>query len=253
MRRRELGDFIRSRRSRLSPPDHAGNQRRRVEGLRREELAARAGITHSWLVKLEQGRATSVSTGVLAALARALELDDAERRHLFALAGYRTDSTASDGRITKAIVELLEQLEPNPAYVLDRRWDLVAWNQAEQRLFPPLAESPSRPPNLLELVFVERSLEALMVDIDQERRRLVAQFRAHSADWPDDPDIAVLVDRLRHASSQFDSLWEQHDVEPFTTTRRRFRADDGATFELDHHRLAILDQPGFQLVVYTPT
>jgi transcriptional regulator with XRE-family HTH domain len=224
---------------------------RRAPGLRREELAARAGITHSWLVKLEQGRANAVSPSVLAALARALALDDAERMHLFALAGYRLEAATHDARVTPALRTLLDELEPNPAYLLDRGWNIVAWNKAEQELFPPLVHFTEQSPNLLSLVFLDDELERLMADVDQERRRLVAQFRAHVVDWPDDPQIAIVVDELRHRSPAFRALWDAHDVLPFVTTRRVFN-HHGAIRELDHHRLAVLDQPGVQLVVYTP-
>lgn len=252
MRAAELGEFLRSRRARVDPVA-AGfpAQRRRASGLRREELATLAGVTVSWLAKLEQGHAHAVSLDVLGALARALGLNDAERAHLFGLAGYRAEGTAIAAEVTPALTDLLRELEPNPAYLLDRCWNIVAWNAAEARLFPRLATWEGAAPNLLRLVFLDSGLAALMADHDEELVRLVAQFRLHCADWPDDPAIAELVAGLRASSPRFAQLWDEKDVSPFSTTRRAFRHPVAGRIELDHHRLAVLDQPGMQLVVYT--
>ena len=220
--------------------------------MRREELATLAGVTVSWLAKLEQGRAHAVSPEVLASLARALDLAGAERLHLFALAGYRVDEHGSvASHVTPALGALLDQLEPNPAYLLDRCWNIVAWNDAEARLFPRLETFGAATPNLLELVFLDDDLDALMTDNDVERARLVSQFRLHRAEWPDEPDIDAVLDRLRRSSARFADLWDARDVAPFVSTRRLFDHPRAGRLELDHHRLAVLDQPGMQLVVYT--
>lgn len=254
MRAAELGDFLRSRRARVDPTAVGFPQgRRRTAGLRREELAQLAGVTVSWLTKLEQGTAHAVSADVVAALARGLQLDDAERAHLFALAGYRAEPAPVATEVTPALRALLDQLEPNPAYLLDRTWNIVAWNDAEAHLFRPLASWTGAAPNLLELVFLDNDLAALMADHDAELTRLVAQFRLHVADWPDDPDVRDLIDRLRVRSDRFAALWDAKDVRPFATTRREFAHPVAGALVLDHHRLAVLDQPGMQLVVYTRT
>ena len=227
--------------------------RRRSSGLRREELASVAGVTVSWLAKLEQGQAHAVSPEVLAALARALDLGDAERAHLFALGGFRTDDALSaDSRVTPSVRTLLDALEPNPAYLLDRSWNIVAWNAAEAALFPGLLAFTDPPPNLLELVFCDADLGRLMADHDDELLRLVSQFRLHAADWPDDPQIAVILRRLHSTSARFAALWDANDVAPFVTTRRLFDHPTAGRLEFDHHRLTVLDQPGMQIVVYTP-
>jgi len=253
MRSAEVGEFLRSRRARIDPVAAGFSvDRRRTPGLRREELASLAGVTVSWLAKLEQGHANAVSADVLAALAGALRLTDAERTHLFALAGYRSTAAAGAPEVTPALRTLLAALEPNPAYLLDRGWNIVAWNDAERALFPKLATFDA-PPNLLELVFTDDDLARLMVDHDEELVRLVAQFRLHRVDWPDDRDIDALVTRLKERSLTFVRLWEANDVLPFVTTRRVFDRADLGRVEYDHHRLTVLDQPGMQLVVYLPT
>jgi len=251
VRASELGEFLRSRRGRVDPTT-AGfpADRRRAAGLRREELASLAGVTVSWLAKLEQGHAHAVSADVLGSLALALRLTDAERDHLFALAGFRVDDRRSDEHVTDALRALLADLEPNPAYLLDRCWNIVAWNHAEAALFSGLRGRDDTP-NLLELVFLDDDLRGLMADHDEELVRLVSQFRLHCTDWPDDAQIAALVDRLHASSPAFAELWDAKDVAPFVTTRRLFDHPSAGRLELDHHRLAVLDQPGMQLVVYT--
>ncbi|MBV8960753.1 MAG: helix-turn-helix domain-containing protein, partial [Actinobacteria bacterium] len=205
MRAAELGAFLRSRRGRLSPADVglvAGPaDRRRAPGLRREEVATMAGVAVSWLARLEQGRARSVSPEVLAALASALRLDDVERAHLFALAGFRVGASSSQpapSSVTPALRTLLDALDPNPAYLLDRAWNIVAWNAAEAALFAGLAayENGDAVPNLLELIFGDDDLVRLMVDHAEEQARLVAQFRVHCTDWPDDAEVRALVASL---------------------------------------------------------
>jgi transcriptional regulator with XRE-family HTH domain len=255
VRAAELGEFLRSRRARVDPVTIGfPADRRRTPGLRREELAAVAGVTVSWLAKLEQGQAHAVSPEVLESLARALRLNPAEQAHLFALAGYRVgEDRTFPSDITGALRTLLDQLEPNPAYLLDRCWNLVAWNQAEAFLFPNLLSFRGAPPNLLELVFLDPDLALLMADHAEEQVRLVSQFRLHGTDWADDADVEAVVAGLRATSSRFAELWDAKDVSPFVTTRRIFNHPTAGRLELDHHRLAVLDQPGMQLVVYTPT
>jgi hypothetical protein len=144
---------------------------------------------------------------------------------------------------------LLASLEPNPAYLLDHVWNIVAWNRAEEALFPALAEQDGVP-NLLELIFGDDRLATLMVDHDEESDRLVSQFRTHCTDWPDDPAIAELIDTLQSTSHQFRRRWAAHDVAPFATTRRTFDHPLAGRLELEHQRMALLDQPGMILVVY---
>ena len=252
MRAAELGEFLRSRRARVDPVS-AGfpADRRRTPGLRREELAALSGVTSSWLTKLEQGHARAVSVEVLDALARSLHLTEPERSHLHALAGYRVEGQpVTDAVVTPAMRRLLDELEPNPAYVLDRGWRIVAWNAAEEWLFPGLGTSGERP-NLLELVFLDAELAGLMADHEEEQARLVSQFRLHCSDWPDDATVEATVSTLSARSPRFVQLWDANDVSPFATNRRMFDHPSGGRLEFDHHRLAVLDQPGMQLVVYT--
>jgi transcriptional regulator with XRE-family HTH domain len=220
--------------------------------MRREEVCAAAGVAVSWLARLEQGRAGSVSPDVLNALGRALQLDATELVYLFTLAGLQAgpgDVVAPE--VTPALRVLLDELEPNPAYLLDRSWDIIAWNQAEAALFPDLLSYAGGPPNLLRLVFTDPALRRLMADYDEEARRLIAQFRVHEADWPGDPGVNATIAALVRESPLFARLWATDDVMRFVSTRRVFDHPVAGRLEFDHHRFGVLDQVGTQLVVYT--
>jgi hypothetical protein len=207
----------------------------------------------SWLAKLEQGHAHAVSPEVLASLARALGLSDAEHTHLFALAGYlRNGDSLSAVTVTDSLRTLLKLLEPHPAYLLDRCWNIVAWNQGEERLFPKLTTFTDNAPNLLELVFLDHDLADLMADHNEEKVRLVDQFRLQCSDWPNDPEIAAVVGKLCRTCTDFADLWWANEVSPYLSTRRVFNHPTAGRLELDHHRLAVLEQPGLQLIVYIP-
>src|SRR5579872_1919297 len=139
VRRHSLGEFLRSRRARLSPgavglPEGV---RRRTPGLRREEVAQLAGVGATWYTWLEQGREVRPSVEVLGALARALRLDPAERQHLFTLAGRPLPETRTVGpeHVGEPLKRMLASLTMQPAYVLGRRWDILAWNPAAAALF----------------------------------------------------------------------------------------------------------------------
>jgi hypothetical protein len=147
---------------------------------------------------------------------------------------------------------LLAALEPNPAYVLDRRWTMVAWNRAEARLFPPLADAVPGTVNLLELVVTDRRLRELMADWPAETARLVGQFRAHAGRHRD-PAVDDLVERLSALSPHFAQLWNSRDVAGFTSTLRHFHHPVGGELRLVHHRLVLADAPGYELVAYTPS
>jgi transcriptional regulator with XRE-family HTH domain len=136
-RRHELSDFLRTRRAKIVPSDVglADGARRRTPGLRREEVALLANIGATWYTRLEQGLPINVSTDVLAAIARALRLTSDERRHLYLLAGLALSfAPAEDEQISDLVIRVLETLEPSPAYIRGRRWDVLAWNRSADAL-----------------------------------------------------------------------------------------------------------------------
>jgi len=252
MKAAELGDFLRTRRERLSPHDVGlpASSGRRAAGLRREEVAVLANIGASWLTRLEQGRANRVSAEVLGGLADALRLSPAERAHLFDLADVRSPSPSVAGQaLDGAQRTLVDGLDPNPAYVLDHAWNLVCWNRAEAALFPVLDHAGEA--NLLRLSLETPVLRMFMTDWADEVDRLTRQFRLHVSQYPSD-EAGALVEELAGAHSEFAEAWGRHDVAVFSPQTRRFAHEHEGELVFDHHRLALLDHPGWSVVIYTP-
>lgn len=253
MQSRALGEFLRSRRERVSPvdvglPPATG---RRVRGLRREEVAVLAGIGVSWLTRLEQGAASGVSADVLDALAGALCLDDAERAHLRHLAGLAgpvavegDDATMDEGPLRRLV-----DSTPYPAYVLDPRWHLEAWNDALTRLVPPLARYGAGA-SFPEIFLTDPEVRDVMPDWEDQARRVVTQFRLHAAEFPG-PETERVADALTAASDLFRHVWRAQDVDRFQTGTRTFLVESGAV-EFEQHRLALIDRPGWTLTLLVP-
>ncbi|WP_285567791.1 helix-turn-helix transcriptional regulator [Streptomyces sp. RTGN2] len=216
-----LGAFLRARRRRLAPGDAGlpAGSRRRTPGLRREEVAARAGISADYYARLEQGRQRVPTVSVLDGLAEALLLADAERVYLHRLAGLGARDTqqvpAARPRPAVSVNTrvLLEALHETPAFVVDRRFDLIAWNPMASALLGGLDTRPAHQVNLLWQVFCcpfgERT-PANREAVDSIGADLVAGLRAHHADCPNDRGLDDLVVRLSAASPVFAALWEQH-------------------------------------------
>jgi transcriptional regulator with XRE-family HTH domain len=213
-RRAELTDFLRQRRAQV-PPERAGiesNGRRRTPGLRREEVAQLAGVGLSWYTWLEQGRDIKPSAQVLDALARVLELDTAERAHLFHLA--RVERPLPDAGDTQEappeLRALVEELAPHPAYLLSPRTDVVAWNRAAAGLLGVPAAAPDGPPNVLWWLFT--STERSGAQWDDTARATLARFRAEHARRIGDAGFARLIEALERESERFRALWAEHEV-----------------------------------------
>ena len=222
---------------------------RRTPGLRREEVAVLAGVGVSWLTRLEQGRANSVSAEVLDGLSSALRLSPTERQHLFSLAGVRLPNRAAEVDPTESHRRLVDGLDPNPAYLMDHHWNLVAWNQAEEGLFPLLREAGPNP-NLLRLFLEHRELREFIDDWPLEIERLTRQFRAHLADYPSDVLHELSVE-LRAQHRDFSDAWDRHDVAPMAPHIRVINHPDGER-RFDQHRLTLPDHPGWLLVLFVP-
>ena len=254
-RRDELAAFLRAHRAALHPEDVGlpRGRSRRTPGLRREEIAMLAGVSVTWYTWLEQGRPINASTDVLEALARALRLDDAERRHLLTLAS-RT-GTAHEPIISDApdaLVRLITAMEPSPAYVLGPWFDFLAWNRAESLLYPPIdrLEPPQR--NLLWVVFAEASARSLIAEWDAQARRLLAEFRALTVSLRDEPAVVSLVERLHEASPTFAGWWSEQDVAGFQTRLRRYHHPNAGELVFEYQQLTPSEWPGLRVAVQLP-
>ncbi|ONI85438.1 transcriptional regulator [Saccharothrix sp. ALI-22-I] len=222
--KRRLGEFLRVRRSQLRPEDVGlvdHGDRRRVVGLRREELAMLAGVSASYYSRLEQGQSPNASREVLDALARALRLDEAERSHLHELAAWGRRKPRGRRpeveRVTAATRQLLAALGDAPALVLGRRSDVLAWNSAGHALFaghldPAAPDRPGQRPNMARLVFLDAHTRELYADWPVKARAVVGMLRLASGQHQDDPVLASLVGDLSVRSREFASWWADHRV-----------------------------------------
>jgi transcriptional regulator with XRE-family HTH domain len=251
----ELGRTLHAWRDRVRPDEvglPAGGQRR-APGLRREELAQLAGLSVDYIVRLEQGRSDSPSAQVLTALARALRLSDAERNHLFVLAG---EVEPSPGRISAyippGVQRIVDQLEGAPLCVCDAAWTLITWNP----LFAAVIGDPSqwhgRWRNIIYRHFaapVER-----VVQTPEQRRAfqiaMVTDLRASLARYPHDAELTGLIDELRAGYADFAQLWDQPVVGFHQTERKLIRHPEVGDFSIDCDVLAV---PGsdLRIIVYT--
>lgn len=216
--REEFAAFLRSRRRRRSPSD-AGliTGRRRTPGLRREDVAALAGVSVTWYAWLEQARDIRPSDQVLASLARALALDDAETAHLFRLAGQLPPNREpTQPALQPGYRMLLDQLLPCPAMVTNRRFDVVAWNRASTLLFGDFGLYEGDERNMLWYTFNTSQARKLVVNWETDAAFIVALFRSQATDQLHTEPFTGLIDKLRSASDEFADLWERRDLQQFS-------------------------------------
>ncbi|HUZ63706.1 MAG TPA: helix-turn-helix transcriptional regulator [Acetobacteraceae bacterium] len=256
--RRELGDFIRAHRERLSPQvlglPHAG--RRRTPGLRREEAAALCGLSVTWYTWIEQGRELSVSPTALSRLAATLRLTRPERAYLFELAG-RRDPEPAHGAETEmpAALRRCVQAIGAPAYVLDRGWNALVWNQPAERLFVgwlDRREAGNDERNLLRYIFLSPMARRLICGFETRARRVVAEFRADCGAHLNDPPLRALVADLRERSPLFASLWTEHAVLAREGGERMFDHPQLGFLRCDQISFILAAEGSFKLVMLTP-
>jgi transcriptional regulator with XRE-family HTH domain len=262
-RRDELRAFLRSRRGRLSPadvglPENGG--RRRTPGLRREELAALAGVGVSWYTWLEQGRDINPSPEVLDALAQALRLDPAERRTLFALARTElpladdmtgTDPDRLEGDIGQ-LTALVEALDPNPAYLLGPMTRILAWNRAASVVLgSPDHLAPHRR-YLLWWLMVDPGEGGMTAQREATARNTLARFRAEYARHAGEQEYEEFLAQIRDCSVQFREWWNEHEVIDAQRGTKVMEHPQLGTLRLHHAQTVPTGQPELRLAVYAP-
>ncbi|CDN94505.1 MULTISPECIES: helix-turn-helix transcriptional regulator [Rhizobium/Agrobacterium group] len=250
--RSELAGFLRTRRERLTPEDAGlpGGRRRRTPGLRREEVAALAGVGVTWYTWLEQGREIGVSADFLDNLARVLKLDAAERRHLFLLAHERPPAEPGKTFCTVPSLagRLVDDLAPHAAYIINLRWDVLTFNPSADCLFG-FGRHVSGRCNLLWLLFTDPALRDAFVNWETQAPAMLASFRRDFAAARDDADAKGLIAELEAASPEFKGWWRDQDVHAPCTGTLTIRVE-GQPVEFEHTSLTVDGGQHLRLVVY---
>ncbi|MGD8166971.1 helix-turn-helix transcriptional regulator [Herbiconiux sp. P16] len=259
MDKHELGAFLRSRRERLRPEDVGlvSGPRRRTPGLRREEIAVLAHISTEYYVRLEQGRAPRPSGEVLAGIAAALLLTDAESEHLHLLAGTASVQTGLHRRdVRPSILALLDRLPQTAGFVTSAMFEVLAWNDLAAALMEDFGALAPADRNLARKAFLvpegERPGATLygISDGAEFRQTVVMRLRTTLARYPTDPAVLGLVDELRSGSADFARLWQRHDVQTVPMLTKTFRHPVVGDITVDCDSLALTDRDQ-HLVLYS--
>ncbi|MEX1651947.1 MULTISPECIES: helix-turn-helix transcriptional regulator [Streptomyces] len=258
--RTEIREFLSSRRARIAPeqaglPAYGGN--RRVKGLRREEVALLAGVSVDYYVRMERGSLAGASDGVLDALASALQLDEAERDHLFHLARQsRAPSRPRRRRpavtVRSTLQQVLDAISDAPAWIGNGRYDVLAMNQLARALYSPVLAEPRRPANTARFVYLNaEAARDFFVDHDRIAGDVAAKLRMEAGRNPHDEGLIALVGELSTRSELFRQRWATQDVRLHRSGRKRVRHPVVGRLDLDVETLELPAEPGLRLNVYT--
>lgn len=210
-----LGQFLKKKRASLSP-EQAGLKegfRRRVEGLRREEVADLAGLSVDWYTRLEQGRTVHPSEDVLSSLSLVLQLNNKERAYLFSLADQRIpDEHTGELIISDGMQHFLDAQQPHPAYITDQRWNMIAWNQATLKIFGNYPKMSGLDRNTVWRAFTDPYMQELLDDWQGHAKRRVSQLRMAFSKTSNNSDLNTFIHQLQEASSLFDSWWNDQTI-----------------------------------------
>ncbi|MEU5693786.1 helix-turn-helix transcriptional regulator [Actinosynnema sp. NPDC020468] len=248
----DLGEFLRTRRARVRPDDVGlpGGGRRRVPGLRREELALLAGVSVDYYMRLEQGRTPAVSDAVLDAVAGVLRLDETERLHLRNLVRPAKVRRPAPQRVRPGVRRLLEMTGDVPAFVMGRRSDILAWNPLAGALYG-FAEQDPELRNSARYAFLDPAARTFYRDWPSVAADVVAYLRLDAGAHPEDPRLAALVGELSVKDEGFRKLWAQHAVLEKTHGTKLLRHPVVGDLDLDYESLRLPGEEHLSLAFYT--
>lgn len=260
--RAEVRDFLMSRRARVTPQQvgvETYGDRRRVEGLRREEVARLAGVSVDYYTRLERGNLKGVSDAVLEAIARALMLDRAEHDHLFDLArtanpvGIAPRVTHGDTSVRPELQYLLDAITKAPAFIQNNRMDMVAANLLGAAMYSPILTGSSEDANFARHIFLDETSHDFYPDWDRAAWTNVTMLRREAGRNPHDRRLHGLIGELSTRSDVFRELWAAHDVRRHYAGQKQFRHPVVGGLELNYQTLELDGDPGLAMTVYTAT
>lgn len=250
----QLSEFLRNCRGRLSPTDVGlpERARRRTPGLRREDVAALAGVSVTWYTWLEQGRDIQVSADVLERISETLRLTGTERDYLFALVQNRPPPQRGwrDAEVGPALRRMLDALNM-PAIVMTARWDVIAWNPLAVEVFRDYGRIAPEKRNLLRILLIDDTLYATdSEEFLEMAKRILAKFRVDYSQFSDEPEFQQLIEELDSESSAFRELWNSPDVLGYSQGVAEYDQQGG--LKLEHTSYVPEGAAGLRVVVYAP-
>ncbi|MFF5307943.1 helix-turn-helix domain-containing protein [Streptomyces massasporeus] len=250
----ELGEFLKARRAELSPSDVGlrGGQRRRVSGLRREEVALLAAISTEYYTRIEQGR-LQASAPLLDEIAQVLRLNEAQRVYLSELAAKQTARLPASGdrqQVDPQLQRMLDDLTATPAFVIGRRTDILGWNQLAAALWTDFGRYPEHERVFIRLLFTEPWMRELYADWEEVTRLAIAHLRMESARYPGEPRLAALVEELSARDAQFRQWWTEHDVAMRDKGTKKLRHPAVGELTLDWNTLTCGTDPEQHIIVW---
>ncbi|MCO8277996.1 helix-turn-helix transcriptional regulator [Actinoplanes sp. TRM 88003] len=254
--RQAIREFLRTRRARIAPESAGfptGGDRRRVPGLRREEVAERAGVSVDYYTKLERGTLDGASDAVLGSIARVLRLDDAEGEYLFNLFGKagRQQQSAVPDSVTPVVRHLLDAAASVPAIVVNRRMDIIAGNELGWAFVYPLEPTLIGPANVSRFVFCDGRARSFYGDWAEVADDNAAHLRRESARYPQDASLAALIDELMDGNEEFRRRWREHNVRRNYSGAKSFTHPVAGLLELGYVNVELGD-PGLFLTTFVP-
>ena len=258
--RAQVREFLVSRRERIAPaqaglPAYGGGNRR-VKGLRREEVALLAGVSIDYYVRMERGNLTGASDAVLDGIASALQLDEAERAHLFDLARAaqpvrpRQRRTKPSG-VTDGIQQILDAITDAPAWVRNARHDMLAANRVARALYAPVLADPRRPANNARFVYLDPTSRDFFADWERAADDVAAMLRSEAGRNPHDKQLIELIGELSTRSEDFRTRWAAHNVRFHRTGHKKLRHPVVGALDLDFEAMEFPSHPGLTMLVYT--
>ena len=257
--RAQIREFLASRRARITPeqaglPAYGGT--RRVTGLRREEVALLAGVSIDYYIRMERGNLAGASDAVLEGVARALQLDDAERDHLFDLARASERQPARLRRsrepgVTASVQQVLDAITDAPAWVRNARHDMLAANRLARALYAPLLADPRRPANNARFVYLDPASRDFFTDWDRAADDIAAMLRLEAGRNPYDKKLIELIGELSTRSEDFRTRWAAHKVRFHRTGHKKLHHPVVGDLDLNFEAMELPSQPGLTLLVYT--
>jgi transcriptional regulator with XRE-family HTH domain len=258
--RAQVREFLISRRERISPAQAGlpayGSGNRRVKGLRREEVALLAGVSIDYYVRMERGTLAGASDAVLDGIANTLQLDEAERAHLFDLARAPQPASPRQRRtkisgVTAGIQQILDAVIDAPAWVRNARHDLLAANRLARALYAPVLADPRRPANNARFVYLDPAARDFFADWERAADDIAAMLRSEAGSNPRDKQLIELIGELSTQSEEFRTRWAAHNVRFHRAGLKRINHPVAGTLDLDFEAMEFPAHPGLTLLAYT--